>query len=471
MATDGSTVEGSASAELPRLHYKDDQYVIVRSEIQTADISIDVKHVVAFLPLTDSKREQYTLQYVSIDDESKDKPSAANTIFRSLSVAQPPSQLVRDHAFVNPAFWYSHKSEAGGPAILHVIVSPLSGGGHANDCFDNLVRPFLKSLRLEEHKDYQVHHTTSPHSITTFTQVHLLPQANAGSAQTVLLLTGDGGIVDIVNILAAADRSANYTLPRIGLIPMGTGNALANSSRILADRTLGLSSLARGSAQPLPHFLVHFSPAPTTPSEPDIKHDSTVAGAVVFSWGLHAALVADSDTPEYRKHGAARFQMAAKENLFPADGQAPHEYHAKLSVLPSGGDEATGWREVERSEHAYVLVTFMAQLEAGFTISPASRPLDGKLRVVHFGPTESGGQGVMKLMEMAYKGGKHVEEDEVSYEEVDGVRLDFANGETDQRWRRVCVDGKIFVVGEGGSVEVRKAPEPVLNLICMDGER
>lgn len=464
-------MERSASTELPRLQYQDDQCVAVKSKIQAADITIDIKHVVALLPLTESKCEEYTLQYVSIDDESEDKNSADNTTFRSLSVAQPPSQLVRDYAFVNPALWHSHKSKAGEPAMLHVIISSLSGGGHANDCFEDLVRPFLKSLGLEEHKDYQVHHTTSTHSITAFTQNHLLPQANAGSAQTVLLLTGDGGIVDIVNVLAAANRSTNYTLPRIGLVPMGTGNALANSSGILADCTLGLSTLARGRVQPLPHFLVNFSPAPTTPSEPDTKHDSTVAGAVVFSWGLHAALVADSDTPEYRKHGATRFQMAAKENLFPADGQGPHEYHAKLSVLPSGADRATGWREVERAKHAYVLVTFMAQLEAGFTISPASRPLDGKLRVVHFGPTESGGQGVMKLMEMAYKGGKHIEEDEVSYEEVDGVRLDFANGETDQRWRRVCVDGKIFVVGEGGSVEVRKAPEPVLDLICMNGER
>ena len=72
----------------------------------------------------------------------------------------------------------------------------------------------------------------------------------------------------------------------------------------------------------------------------------------------------------------------------------------------------------------------------------------------------------MKLMELAYQGGGHVEEHEVSYEEVDGVRLDFSHGEVEERWRRVCVDGKIFVVDAGGTVEVTKAGNSLLGLLC-----
>ncbi len=34
-------------------------------------------------------------------------------------------------------------------------------------------------------------------------------------------------------------------------------------------------------------------------------------GAIVASYGFHASLVWESDTPEYRKHGAKRFGMAA----------------------------------------------------------------------------------------------------------------------------------------------------------------
>jgi len=378
-----------------------------------------------------------------------------------------PDTLRHDELMLtNQSFWQAHRSAAPEPRALHVVISSLSGGGHATECFGRLVKPFLSELGLQAVTDYHVHETQSSTSIIDFTKTALLPQADLGTKQTVLLLTGDGGVVDIINVLAAANHASSYIPPTVALVPMGTGNALANSSRVLCDHTLGLSTLARGHPQPLPHFIVKFSPPATVSMEPDVTQRETVAGAVVFSWGLHAALVADSDTPEYRRHGAQRFQMAAKENLFPSDGSASHEYNAKLFILPVGASAITGWQEVPRSRHAYVLVTFVAQLEAGFTISPASRPLDGKLRIVHFGPTAKGGHDVMRLMELAYKGGSHVDEDEVSYAEVDGVRLDFSDGEVDERWRRVCVDGKIFVVGAEGTVEVTKAGSSLLDLLC-----
>ena len=174
---------------------------------------------------------------------------------------------------------------------------------------------------------------------------------------------------------------------------------------------------------------------------------ATAYGAVVCSWGLHAGLVADSDTTEFRKHGAERFQMAAKEALFPSDGSPPHPYKGKLSIRRPGAND---FEVVPRETHGYVLATFCSQLEAGFTISPASKPLDGKLRLVHFG--HMSGQEAMDLMGKAYAGGGHVEDNRVGYDEIEALRIEF--DEEDGRWRRVCIDGKIIRVEEGGWVEV-----------------
>lgn len=62
----------------------------------------------------------------------------------------------------------------------------------------------------------------------------------------------------------------------------------------------------------------------------------------------------------------------------------------------------------------------------------------------------------MRIMGLAYQAGKHVHDDKVRYEEVEGVRIEFRGQEQDARWRRVCVDGKIVSVDENGWVEVRR---------------
>ena len=191
-----------------------------------------------------------------------------------------------------------------------------------------------------------------------------------------------------------------------------------------------------------------------------------VFGAVVASWGLHASLVADSDAVEYKGLGVERFQRAARENLFPGDGSGPHVYKAKVSLLRRDGDGGKeGWVEVGREEYSYVLATLVSNLERNFVISPDSKPLDGRLRVVHF--EHLPGEEVMRIMDLAYQGGKHVQDGAVGYEDVEGVRIDFAGTEKDGRWRRICVDGKIVRVEENGWVEITKEPSKVLQLNAL----
>ena len=120
---------------------------------------------------------------------------------------------------------------------IHVIVSTLSGTGKAPSYYYDTLLPFLESWNLPHSK----HETESSKTITNLAKSTFLPQAAHGIKQTIILLSGDGGVVDLVNALASDKtsyqnaREKNYFPPSIILIPMGTGNALAHSSGVSKD--------------------------------------------------------------------------------------------------------------------------------------------------------------------------------------------------------------------------------------------
>ncbi|MCJ1365395.1 hypothetical protein MMC16_004516 [Acarospora aff. strigata] len=356
---------------------------------------------------------------------------------------------------------------------VHIIISKGSGTGLAQSFFTDVLRPTLSALGLSE-ESYQVHETHSDQTITELTRSVFMPRANQGIRQIILLLSGDGGIVDMINVLLSSSISAVYVKPTLGLLALGTGNALAYSTNPPQDSTFGLASIIKGTLHPLPTFMARFSAGSVQlldggkRSEPLVQaltggdYSGLMYGAVVCSWGLHASLVADSDTPEYRKYGVERFNMAAKELLWPTDGSPPHRYRGEISLLKSTSDGSEVWEPLCRQEHMYILATLVSNLQKALTISPFSKPLDGRLRLIHFGPVES--EEVMQIMAKAQQGGLHVEEDAVAYEDINGLRIKFAEG--DSRWRRVCVDGRIVTVNKGGWVEVRRESRDVLDVIA-----
>ncbi|KAF2828648.1 hypothetical protein CC86DRAFT_196230 [Ophiobolus disseminans] len=350
-----------------------------------------------------------------------------------------------------------------GPQDLetHIILSTGSGHNKAAAFFDDVLSPVLETLGI---KNISKHTTQSVSSILELTRDVFLPKANSGTPLRIILLSGDGGIVDLVNGLSSQAQSQEYIAPSVVLLPLGTANALYHSINAGKKNTWGISTLVSTTTKPLPIFTATFSPGAKllvdeARGEEALPADGVLHGAVVCSWGMHASLVADSDTSAFRKFGVERFKMAAKEALYPSDGSAPHAYRAKVSVLKAGE-----WTALPEQEHMYLISTLVSKLEATFCISPASKPLDGSLRLVHFAPTS--GDEVMRIMGLAYQGGKHVEDGKVRYEESDGLKVEFQ--EKEDRWRRVCVDGKIVRVEEGGWVEVRKGGKSVVDVVVDD---
>lgn len=390
--------------------------------------------------------------------------------FEAIRATNLPQAFI-DANSVSPRIKYLFQSKSEVPTrCLYVVISTLSGIGGAQQYFDEVVKPAFAAIGLQE-DSYHVHTTSSDKSVLHLASTVLLPRANEGTPQTVLLLSGDGGIVDMVNAALSAERTDRYVKPAIGLVAMGTGNAFANSTGLNKDMTRGLRHFFRGGSHTIPTFTALFSSGSellvdegrkTEPLARSKEQYGAVYGAVVCSWALHASLVAESDTSELRRYGSQRFQMAAKELLMPGYGSTPHAYKGKITLFKGNGQGQEIQHTLDSQEHMYLLATMVSNLEEKLTISPHSKPLDGQIRLLHFGPISSA--DVMRILGLAFQGGQHISDDAVGYDDITGMRIDF--DETDSRWRRVCVDGKIVRVGEGGWVEMRKNSVDVLDIVA-----
>ena len=437
------------------IHYRD---VIVALPAPTKDSSAGLEYDI--LAAQTSGQE---------DANGTKESSETHYVLKSTRAKKCPDTFLNKYALsVLPR----HLSDCRGSTTnteLQIIVSTKSGICEAKSYYRDIVQGVLSRLGFLE-SDYKVHYTASDRWITEFASRDICSRASAGVSQTILLLSGDGGVIDIINALFGSSQSDRFVKPIIGLLVLGTGNALANSSGLNNDSTKGLSTFLRGTPRNVPTLVTKLSPGSVLLVDEARKTEfldmeeegvGVVHGAVVTSWGLHAALVADSDTTEYRKFGRERFSMAANELLDPSDGSQSHTYRGRITMFKLDKDGTEHSTILQRQDHMYMLATLVSNLEAALKISPQSKPLDGQLRVVHFGPLPSA--SVKRIFGLAFGGGMHVHEEAVSYETVEGLRIDFE--EPDARWRRICVDGKIIRVGEGGWVEVRKGSRDVLDLV------
>lgn len=385
---------------------------------------------------------------------------------------------------------------------LHVIVSAGSGTGLAPKFYDAVLRPLLETLGLSssssssenDEASYRTTLTKDANTVKEFAKAELGGSVGGTAEQqqqqqTVILLSGDGAVVDLLNGASDTPHTTDHHIlpPTIVLVPLGTGNALfhslhkphydSSSSPSPTPLALALRALLRGRAAPLPTFRAAFSPGARLVEGSEAATGPPVAaltGAIVASYGLHSQLVWESDTPAWRRHGAARFGMVAEALL-----RESHAYRAVVETMSSISSSPNDVDVDDGGEAGfnYILATLVSSLERTFTISPASRPLDGTLRVVRFGGRD--GPGTMEVMLAAYDGGRHVGLPGVRYEAVnadggdggegeDGGWVRVTTREADARWRKVCVDGTIVELPEGGSMTVRRAAGPGLRVVVLD---
>jgi hypothetical protein len=86
------------------------------------------------------------------------------------------------------------------PEDIYIVISTKSGAGNGDAYFETIIKPVLSAVGLDE-ESYQVIRTESHESIRQFASGDLGAKASEEIKQTVLLLSGDGGIVDMVSSL------------------------------------------------------------------------------------------------------------------------------------------------------------------------------------------------------------------------------------------------------------------------------
>lgn len=122
-------------------------------------------------------------------------------------LSDPPEAFVSKHLLSKSTPHLSLPAED-----IHVVISSKSGTGKAAGFFESVLQPALKVLGLGE-GGYQVVRTTSHETITELAEGKLRGKASKGVRQTVILLSGDGGVVELLNGLVGAEISRYYLPP------------------------------------------------------------------------------------------------------------------------------------------------------------------------------------------------------------------------------------------------------------------
>ncbi|KAF5540284.1 diacylglycerol kinase catalytic [Fusarium mexicanum] len=422
---------------------------------------------------------QYLLFILKEDPENKEIPFQLSILktdeiptgLRSLTVAELPPHL--KHGSVN---------EHGATSQVDIIISIKSGVGLASKVWEDVLHPIWTYIVGDDSgkSTYRLIHTESPETIRDYAK-QLWTTDERSKARTIVLLSGDGGVVDLLN--GSDGNQAPEKPPTVALLPLGTGNALFHSTHKPlytepgpSPLVLGLRTLFQGVGADLPVFRAAFSSGShivkftdkskersSTPDPNQIQKQETsvthLQGAIVASYGFHASLVHESDTPEYRVHGDKRFHMVAEGLL-----KESHPYAAKVSIRRRG---STTFEDIPRESHAYVLTALVSNMERKFAISPATKPLQSQLRLVHFGPI--GGERTMSVMMKAYDEGSHVDMqwpdgEKVGYDEVVEVKILVL--EKDERWRKVCIDGTIVEIPEGGNMSIKMLDHSLFKILA-----
>ena len=447
-----------------------DTLIVASDASINASLSLNELVFIVHAPKPDTSEYSYVVCGLKEDDENTDHPFQV-VLLRAKTV---PQSLLEQHLLKDLPEHLLPQND------FDVLVSTKSGTGRAVEFWHAVLQPLLHLVGDTPLEPHSVVITENDQSVSNFAKS--LRNGKADGTKTVVLLSGDGGAVDMLNNSPEMDEGSQA--PTIALIPLGTGNALFNSLHKPLETTPGPSALVtalrtlfRGVSAPLPMFKAEFSSgsrivtfksengqaADDTPEKvADISRQETsvshLYGVIVASYGFHASIVYESDTPEYRVHGSKRFGMVAQELL-----RESHPYAAQVEICRASRGE---YEAISRDTHAYILSSMVSNLERTFTISPASKPLDGKLHIVHFGPI--GGERCMEAMMKAYDGGKHVglkweDGEEIGYEEITGLKVHVQ--EENERWRKVCIDGTIVDIPHGGTMNVTPQKEGRLRVL------
>lgn len=302
-----------------------------------------------------------------------------------------------------------------------IIDSTLSGRSETKrtPILHDLIEPTFQILEI----DYAVKSTESSNSIG---KIGSSWDEHEDTFSSVIFLSGDTSINEFINgLLKTQGVKPVWILP----FPCGTGNSLALSIDIntCAD---AITKFLTGKSAPLNLYEAQLPTGSYLSKGKEKQEIRNLYFLVVLSWGLHAALVADSDSPEMRKLGVERFKHAAKTNI-------------DRAITYQGTTEIMG-RQID-GPYTYWLLCATKKFEPLFTILPLGDVAENSLYMVLV-PYMYHNQ-LMEIMQEVYDGGSHVNDERVTYSKVSGS-LPLKLLAKSLHNSRLCADGAIILLPE-----------------------
>ncbi|KAF9139141.1 Sphingosine kinase 1 [Linnemannia schmuckeri] len=246
----------------------------------------------------DRNKAVVVVHYVAFNGPNLRNPSAAKRttaqfLFERTEDADRFTQTARDlGAFPKPR------------RIL-LLVNPNGGVGKAKRISDTVVKPMLQHSGLtvkEQYTEYGRH------------AVDIAAKVDLDEVDSLVVVSGDGVLHEVINGLLSRpdwDRARNTS---IGIVPAGSGNAIAASLGIVSQFVATLAAI-RGETSKLDIFSLSQLNRPR------------IYSMLSFSWGMMAD--ADIESDNYRWLGPLRFDVAGFIRMIRL-----RRYSGKVYVLP-----------------------------------------------------------------------------------------------------------------------------------------
>uniref|UniRef100_A0A3P9HZZ2 sphingosine kinase n=1 Tax=Oryzias latipes TaxID=8090 RepID=A0A3P9HZZ2_ORYLA len=211
------------------------------------------------------------------------------------------------------------------PRRLLLLVNPFSGRGQAMQWCQTHILPMIREANI------------SYNLIQTERQNHareLIREVSLSDWDGIVIVSGDGLLHEVINGLMERPDWEQAIKTPVGILPCGSGNALAGSINHNAGYDMCLREplllnccflLCRGGVRPMDVVSVTTSPAPSNNSHPAAPR--RVFSFLSVAWGFVSDV--DIESERYRGLGSARFTLGTLVRI-----ASLRSYKGRLSFLP-----------------------------------------------------------------------------------------------------------------------------------------
>jgi diacylglycerol kinase family enzyme len=320
-----------------------------------------------------------------------------------------------------------------------VFINPAAGTQQAKTHWKETVKPMLMAAGAQHIQEVMTEGGGKTRSLAQ----QLGKQFTSDTI--IICMGGDGTLHEVVNGLADNPSQTAY---RVGVIPVGSGNAFSLSLNIESVEHAVLK-IIRGTTNPFHIMHVKLGHATEDDWINHVVFEETkpIRLLVVMSWGFHAQIVSKSRYLRYFM-GNIRFSLVAKFLLY-----FLKQYRGDM-VIKNGArydakqDAFVPQDDVVLNEKpfTYFIASKQHSLERGFKIAPFASPLTFDMDLVVL--RDATADSLMGASIEAFQGGSHVKSPVVEYYKTSAFLL-----RVDEK-TELCLDGEICDLPAKGIVQV-----------------